>query len=349
MLISSALPHKIENERKIKAGEGLLVNEKQMEIVEQYDLEVKESYRSRGCLHLRTDQGLVAVMPYNGSPLRLACELELQQRLEQEGMKELDRIFPNKEESFITYDKYRSPYIVKRAFEGRECSLKEEKDVEAACQNLARLHRILQKFTDYHVEKRDSLAIPVMLQARMLELKRIRNFIKKSGRRTAFELTFTSSYESFFEEAKEAAKWAKQQPEQLWNHGFGICHGSYHQHNILVTPEGIATLNLGQFHYNQQILDLYTLMRKALEKNQYQRRIFEAAVRGYETERKLEAEDHQILFLLFSFPEKFWKISNQYYNSKKCWMPPKNLEKLKKTMEQNESRRRFLANLDFSL
>ena len=325
------------------------MNEKQMEIVEQYDVVVKESFRSRGCLHLDTDQGLLMVMPYSGSPLRLACELELQKMLEAEGFTNLDLIFPNKEDSFISYDKYRTPFIVKRAFEGRECSLKEEKDMERACRNLARLHRTLRKFPDYRVENRNTPSIPEMLWARKLELKRIRNYIKKSGRRSEFELIFTSCYGEFYGEAEQVVELARKQPEELWKRGYGICHGAYHQHNILMTPEGVATLNLGQFHFNQQILDLYNLMRKALEKNQFQRRMFEAALKGYEDEIRLEKEDLRLLWLLLSFPEKFWKISNQYYNSKKCWMPPKNLEKLKKTMDQNESRRRFLRDLDFSL
>ena len=131
----------------------------------------------------------------------------------------------------------------------------------------------------------------------------------------------------------------------FFQRGYGICHGTYHQHNILMLGEGVATLNLGQFHYNQQILDLYNLMRKALEKNQFQTKIFQAAVKGYEQEISLEQEDYELLKILFSFPEKFWKISNQYYNNKKCWLPPKNLEKLKKTIEQNDLRKRFVREM----
>ncbi len=318
------------------------MNEKQMEIVEQYDVVVKSSFRSRGCLHLETDQGILAVMSYQGSPLRLACELELQKKLEEKGFSELDFIIPNRENGLISYDKYRSPFIMKRSFEGKECCLKEEQDVEEACRTLARLHKALQEIKDYRVDRRDSMSVPGMLKARKLELKRIRNYIKKSGRKMEFELTFTSCYEQFYEEAREALIQAESMGEDFWKKGYGICHGAYHQHNILMTPEGTAVLNIGQFHYNQQILDLYTFMRKTLEKNHYQRRVFEAAVRGYGKELSLGQEEFDTLRILFTFPDKFWKISNQYYNSKKCWMPPKNLEKLKKTIEQNERRKQFL-------
>ena len=321
------------------------LNEKQMEIVGQYDVEVKDSFRSRGCVQLETDRGLLTIVPYGGSPLRLACELELQKKLMAEGFEQIDLIIPNKEEGLISYDKYRTPFILKQSFEGRECCLKEERDLERACRNLGAFHKVLRKFEDYKVENRDTPSVKDLLRARKLELKRIRNYIKKSGRRTEFELTFTSCYASFFEEAENALTMACEMDEYAAGRPDYICHGAYHQHNILMLKEGVATLNMGQFHYNQQIWDLYNFMRKALEKNQYQKRIFEAALKGYEEEICLEKEDFKLLKILFSFPEKFWKISNQYYNSKKCWMPPKNLEKLKKAMEQNENRRRFIQEL----
>lgn len=342
IFISGQRNHKIENEDVMRGAKGL--NEKQMEIVEQYDVKVKDSFRSRGCLHLETDSGLWMITPYYGSPLRLACELELQKQLVEAGFLNIDKILPNREEGLISYDKYRTPFIVKRSFQGKECSLKDEKEVEAAGRNLGKLHRTLAELDhSYSVENRETPLIPCMLKSRKSELKRIRNYIKKSGRRTEFELVFTSCYEAFYEEAKEALCMAEEKDEEFFRCGYGICHGSYHQHNILmIENKEAATLNIGQFHYNQQILDLYGFMRKTLEKNNYHRRFFEAALAGYEKERRLEKEEYEILKILFSFPEKFWKISNQYYNSKKCWMPPKNLEKLKKTMEQNEKRKDFL-------
>lgn len=318
------------------------MNEKQKELVEQYDVTVESSYRSRGCLHLVTNKGLYMLTEYQGSPLRLAFEYELQKRLCEAGFDRVDLIMPNKEEGFIVYDKYRTPYIMKKAYHGTECNLKEEKDVRAACKNLAKFHQTVRLFSDYHVERRETKKVPEMLKARAAGLKRIRGYIKKSGRKTAFELTFSSYYDQFYEEAMEALKTAASYDQDFWRVGYGICHGAYHQHNVLILEGGTATLNMGQFHYNQQMLDLYNMTRKALEKNQYQKRILEAALESYDEVLPLKKEDYDLLHLLFSFPEKFWKISNQYYNGKKCWMPAKNLEKLEKTIEQNEQRRKLL-------
>lgn len=335
--------HKIESEKTAGWEKGgVTLNEKQKEIVDQYDVKVAQDYRNRGCLYLMTDRGLMMITAYYESPLRLALEWELQKRLSEAGFCQLDRIVANREEGLISYDKYRTPYIMKKAWPGKECNLKEEKDVVRALGNLGRFHRACRMTADFKEEKRRTQPVPILLRNRSRELKRIRNYIKKSGRKTEFELLFTACYEKYYEESTEVLKLCEQQPDSFWEHGYGICHGAYHQHNVILHEEGIATLNVGQFHYNQQLLDLYTIMRKTMEKNQYSMRYMKSALEAYEKENELAGEDYLLLYILFSFPEKFWKISNQYMNSKKCWMPPKNLEKLKKNIDQNVMREAFL-------
>lgn len=320
------------------------MNEKQKEIADQYDITVEASYRNRGCLQLVTDQGLATMIPYNGSPLRLACEYELQKKLQEVSSCQVDEIIPNREGGFLSYDKYRTPFIMKRAFAGRECSLRDKEDIKKACQSLAKLHQAFARLPEELGENKKTPPIPQMFLSRTRELKRIRNYIRKSGRKTEFELAFTSCYGQFYAEAQEALRLAGEQGEAFWSRRFGLCHGSYHQHNVIIQGDQAAILNLGRFHYNQQLLDFYNFARKAMEKNQYLFQVMEGAMGAYGQILPLDGEDYLLLYLLFSFPEKFWKISNQYYNGKKCWMPQKNLEKLKKMIGQNEKRRQFIKN-----
>ena len=56
----------------------------------------------------------------------------------------------------------------------------------------------------------------------------------------------------------------------------------------------------------------------------------------------LEDDDIDMLVTLLSFPEKFWKIINQYYNAGKAWVPAKNIDKLKTVIAQNRHRRELI-------
>ena len=49
-----------------------------------------------------------------------------------------------------------------------------------------------------------------------------------------------------------------------------------------------------------------------------------------------------ISYYRLAYPEKFWKIVNFYYNSRKAWIPGKNQEKLEKLVAQEKEKQKFL-------
>ncbi|MBD9155668.1 MAG: CotS family spore coat protein, partial [Lachnospiraceae bacterium] len=44
----------------------------------------------------------------------------------------------------------------------------------------------------------------------------------------------------------------------------------------------------------------------------------------------------------FAYPEKFWKIVNFYYNSRKVWIPGRHMEKLERLLIQQGVKKAFL-------
>ena len=153
-------------------------------------------------------------------------------------------------------------------------------------------------------------------------------------------------FDSFYEEASYAlSRLLKVEPE-LADTGCGVCHGAYHYHNVLILPDySVATVNFESMCYQPYLLDLYHFLRKTLEKNHYDYSFFEAGISGYSIYRRLAEKDFLFLYLLFLYPEKFWKLANQYYNCRKACLSGKNGEKLKKLAVQEEKRGVFLRQM----
>ena len=72
-------------------------------------------------------------------------------------------------------------------------------------------------------------------------------------------------------------------------------------------------------------------------------------IEEYQKIRPLSDIEAKMLYLLFLFPEKFWKQINFYYNGKKSWMSLKNYEKLRKMEEQEQERQKFLREIRWLL
>ena len=56
----------------------------------------------------------------------------------------------------------------------------------------------------------------------------------------------------------------------------------------------------------------------------------------------LSGEEREFLWIILSYPEKYWKLMNHYINGKKTWISDKNMEKLKAVKEQEQAKENFL-------
>ena len=86
-------------------------------------------------------------------------------------------------------------------------------------------------------------------------------------------------------------------------------------------------------------------MRKVMEKNNWQYPLGERILEAYEQVRALSMREKKLLAILLAYPEKFWKITNYYYNSRKSLIPQKNMEKLEMLLEQQAPKKEFLQKL----
>lgn len=318
------------------------MNDKYRELLEQYDVTIISTFRNRGTFQCETDQGLALLKEYHSSLRKLAMEYEWKEKLAKAGFLFTDRYFVSKDNSLVVYDRYHSPFVLKHYFSGRECDLSSTTDVYAACKNLAFLHQTSAHITEIPFENPRTESLSQFFTRRNQELRTIRRYIGRLNKKKAFELLYMKYFDSFYEEAVHALE-TLQKMNTAISPSCGVCHGAYHHHNILILPDNsVATVGFESICYQPYLMDLYLFMRKTMEKNHYNWTLFEQGITGYTEQLPLNNNDLYFLYLLFLYPEKFWKISNQYYNKRKSWISPKMLEKLEKIPEQNEERQNFL-------
>ena len=319
------------------------MSDKYRDLLEQYDVKVISTFRSRGTFQCETDQGLALLKEYHSSLRKLAMEYEWKEKLAEAGFSLTDRYFLSREDSLVVYDRYHTPFVLKHYFSGRECDLGNPADVYAACQNLGLMHRISSGIPEISFENPRTESLSHLFERRNQELRTIRRFIGKSHKKKAFELAYMKYFSVFYAEAEHALSTLRALGEDSLAPSSGVRHGAYQHHNILILPGGsVATVGFESICYGPYLVDFYLFLRKAMEKNHYDWRLFERGIAGYSEQRSIDVHDLRFLYLLFLYPEKFWKISNQYYNRRKSWISPKMLEKLEKIPEQNQERKNFL-------
>ena len=124
-----------------------------------------------------------------------------------------------------------------------------------------------------------------------------------------------------------------------------FCHGYFQYHNLIFTKKDTCVINLERFAHDSGVRDFYLLFRKISEKTDWSVDLGEKMLDAYQANRSFAPIELKQLYYRLAYPDKFWKIVNFYYNSKKSWIPDKNMEKLENLVKQEKAKEKLLKTL----
>ena len=323
------------------------MNERDLQVLEQYPFSVNASWRVRGAFLLDSSEGRLLIREFSGSAAKVEKEQQLLAHLKACGHR-TDQIIADAEGRLVTVYREYLNYLVKESPEGRECDTRSESEILAAVSLLAALHRDMKQVPGFErkdVERLAGIDAREELARHNQELRKIYTFVRRKNRKNEFEAAYIQCFSSIREEAERAERLLKETSyealrRQALKEG-QICHGEYIHHNLLVAGGHMTVINFEKFSVDVQMNDLYLFMRKVLEKQNYDARLGRKMLKTYSEVRPLREEEREYLGIRLLYPEKFWKLANYYYNTNKAWIPGKHMEKLEKFLAQREKRVSF--------
>lgn len=318
------------------------MNDRSVSVLDNYDLEIQNITKGRNAYICETTRGMYILEEYKGALFKLTMLEALLKQLKELGFSNTDMIIRNKDGELSCKDYEGTSFIVKEYQTGRECSVKNKEELLAAIKLLGRLHNAMAqcKLEDFDAFKLHILQDEIGKHNR--ELKHIKRYLRRRGDKTEFERALLTHYDFFLEKALylEEVLWKQEIEEKA---GLELCHGDYQYHNILFVEGGMAVVHFENFHRESCIKDLYLFLRKVMEKYNWSIELWNDLLQAYQQERRLSDQEWKELYHRLSYPEKFWKIVNYYLNNRKSWQPEKNLEKLKKVIEQEVGKNKILG------
>lgn len=330
--------------------------EKENEILSKYGLKVESISRCKGAMMIFTGNNYFLLKEYNGTIKHLEFEENLLNRIFELGGINVDNIVRDLEGRIFNEDETGKKYILRKWYPAKDCDSKNIEQIIKAVKELARLHSVMNKISygniylkEYFDLKSISEQINIEFEKHNNELKRARNFIRKKRNKNEFELLLLSEYSRYYEDGIKVYELAKE--KDLMNFvNFAVesgrlVHGAYNYHNIMFDKDKCIITNFEKVKCGVQIRDLYNFMRKVLEKHSFNLELGHMMIEEYNKIRPISDEENKYLLLKFMYPEKYWKIINQYYNKNKAWIPDKDIMKLKNIIRQYDERMDFIKTM----
>lgn len=316
--------------------------DKGLSVLEQYGLTSEKTYRGRSALLCQTQQGLKLIRFYDGSASRLEKIYELQSHLKDTGHKNIDQFLRNNDGNLISTDKDGFSYIVKDWWDYKECDARSVPDVLKAVKCLAQVHKDMY-LLPANEEKEEILVADLRENyvRHNQELKKIRDYIRHRKKKNHFEYTCLEHIPRYLQYGQDALSRLESSSYESLRmeaiHRGSICHHACTQHNFLTSRTETVLVNYEQCCYDNHMADLAQFMRKILEKHGWNKQLAQKLVEGYDAVHPLSKEEHEQLVIRLSYPEKFWKIINFYYNRDKAFFSEYIVDKLEHQLEHEKN------------
>ncbi len=329
------------------------MEEKQAALLSQYELDIYRAGRVKGAWLLETDQGLKLFGNCPFSEGKLVFEQKVKQHAVEHGFPETDGYVPTKEGKYLVQGPYNEFFAMRDWFLGEECDAQKAEHVLEAAATLARLHNSLTGVTLSEEELAFCLQpkATALLEKRNRELRRVRAYIRSKKQKSGFEQKFLNQFEMQYAQAEQAAGLLNEEEYEAYYRKAAedgtMLHGNFTHHSVLLTGKKTAVTGFQKASVGIQIHDFYQLFRKVMEKWDWDAALGQAMLNAYEQIRPIPQQEKSLLIVLLSYPEKFWKVANQYYNNRKSWIPEKNMQKLIQTMEQARKKEETIRALFF--
>lgn len=322
------------------------MNEKTTELLSKYELKVGRVTRARGGFLCDTENGLKLFREYKGTEKHLEIESFILDRIKESGRCRADYIVKNSEGEMLTKDDDGMSYILKDWYTSHECNVWDKSEICNACGMLARIHLILSGYNKDRMFDLYPCNLMKEYERHNNEMRRARSFIRNKNRKNEFELKILSCFDRFYIKAADAGRELEKcnyeaQRENAYDNQT-ICHGSFNYHNILFYDKEAIPVNFERAVVDIQITDFYDFLRKVMEKYNWDAELGYKMLNEYDRVRTISRDERKLIYVMLLYPEKFWKIVNQYYNGNKSWIPDKNADKLNTVCSQDEKKQQFV-------
>lgn len=319
------------------------MNDRAVSLLEKYDIDILRTRKGRGTIICETEKGNLCFQEYHGQLKRLEVMKELMNKAAENGVR-TQMLYATTDGELLIKDGDGVSYILKSTPEGRELNPGNMDEVKEAIRLMGRLHNcmILSENPGIFPE----VSMKEEYDKRNREIIRAQRFLRKKGQKGDFERELLSSMDFYMEKA--LAVYEAYDTEEILSRNEGeisFCHGDFQYHHLIYQESELYLLNFEKIVRDRQIRDLYFFLRKILEKNNWDVNLGCELLKEYEKEKSFTKEDLTDLYYRFAYPEKYWKLVNFYMNAPKCFIPAKNMEKLRLMMSQESGKDAFLKEL----
>lgn len=315
-------------------------------VAESYGLEIINLFPYKDTIMIVTSQSrkMLRKIPFSLERLRFIHGAK--EHLAGNGFTDVDKYLCTLEgEPYFNFDN--NYYTLVDFIDGRESNFDNDHDVRQAAITLAELHSASRGYSVPEGAKvQDELGkLPGYFSKRLEDIKKMKKQAKKG--RGRFDQLFLEQVDYFFEIGESAVSELEKSSyarlvESTREEGH-FCHHDYTHHNIIMNEAGVAIINFDYCCFELKVYDIANLIRRKMRKCDWDISKTELIINSYSSVEPLSSEELAVMKIILQFPQKFWRVINRYYNSRRSWSERSFMIRLQEVVDEIGPHKEFLS------
>ena len=236
-------------------------------------------------------------------------------------------------------------FILTYRVEGDKCDFDNINHLYLSSKTLGKIHKTSKNFTPiFGSVKRQSLD-----DYHLTLTKHLNSILKCANLANNYQDKFSKIFLKNLDYNLELAKLALSFTSSMDKDDLStsLCHGDYVNKNIIINKDCIWIIDFDKCSYDYCSHDIAYFLRRLLKRpsSNWSTYLTLKVIDSYLENNSLTESDFKYILAYIAFPQKFWKISRDYYNNIKKCNPISFCTLLEKGLERSETQLDFIYRL----
>ena len=295
------------------------------DVFKDFGITVNKCYKVRGAYICETNKGIKAIRKSDYTPEQITLQYDIKEHLIERGFNCVDQLYLNQKSTPYTIY-YNRIFVMSDWYNGQEIDFFNPEDIYQSIKLLGEMHIAVTGFnaigTDIKEVKIKNLG--EVYKKRYAETIKLKKRISNRGNKTEFEVLYFQNASEYMELQEMALEFLNpdnyEQLIKLARQERTLAHHKYTYHNLKKTSDNSIILSgLEKSGYDVQLTDVAYVIRRIMEKNEWNVELLFNIMNEYSKIRPLSLQEWDIIKGMIIFPERFAKLCNKYFYTKRRW------------------------------
>ena len=295
------------------------------DVFKDFGITVNKCYKVRGVFICETNKGIKAIRKSDYTPAQIILQYNIKEHLIKRGFDCLDQLYVSQNDTPYTIY-YNRTFIMSDWYNGPEIDFYKPEDIYHTMRLLGQMHTAATGFnvSGYDINDIKIKNLGDTYKKRQVETIKLKKRISNVGNKTEFEVLYFNNASEYMELQEMALSFLNtdnyEELIKLARQDRTIAHNKYTYHNIKkVSEENVVLSGFEKSGYDVQLTDVAYVIRRIMEKNQWDVGLLANIMNEYSKTRPLSSQEWDIIKGMIIFPERFAKLCNKYYYTKRRW------------------------------